>query len=236
MQIKNLFEKKGAVCVFHTFPMDSLLLCKTVFMEILLLTGILAYLLGSFNAAYWFGKWFHNIDIREHGSKNAGATNLLRVVGWKAALPAFLTDALKAFVAVKLSLLQTLWLPGSEALVIWQIALGAIAVSGHIFPLYSGFRGGKGVASLLGVVLALHPLAALFSLAVFVVVMLISRIVSLASMIAGVSFPLVLICVLQEERVSMIVFSVLAAVLLLISHRKNLKRLLNKEEKRISFK
>lgn len=203
---------------------------------IIILSGLIAYLLGSFNAALWIGKWFHSIDIRKHGSHNAGATNLLRVVGWKAALPAFLLDATKSFLAVQLALLQTVWSVQTEQFVIWQISLGIIAVIGHIFPIYSGFKGGKGVASLLGLVLAIHPIAALLALAVFVVVMLISRIVSLSSMLAGISFPLILIFGLQEERLSMIIFSITAACLLLISHKKNIKRLLNREEKRITFK
>lgn len=205
-------------------------------MLILVITGLFAYLLGAFNAAYWFGKWFHQIDIRLHGSKNAGATNLLRVVGWKTALPAFLIDAAKSFAAVKLAYIQNVFELQSETFMIWQIALGILAVIGHIFPVYSRFKGGKGVASLLGVVIALHPLAALSAFAVFILSLLLTKIVSISSMLAGITFPILLVLIFHENRNSLILFSIFAAILLLISHKKNIKRLLNGEEKRISFK
>ncbi|MDA3819206.1 MAG: glycerol-3-phosphate 1-O-acyltransferase PlsY [Candidatus Delongbacteria bacterium] len=205
-------------------------------MVILIIIVIVAYLLGSFNAAYWFGKWFHGIDIREHGSKNAGATNLLRVAGWKTALPAFIIDVAKAFGAVSLASLQNMWSNGSEAFMILQICLGILAVLGHLFPLFLGFRGGKGVASTLGVVLAVHPLAALSGVGVFLLVFLITRIVSISSMLAGISFPLFLFFVFGENTSALLIFSVIVALLLLISHKKNIKKLLNGQEKPIHFK
>jgi len=205
-------------------------------MLILVITGLLAYLFGAFNAALWFGKWFHKIDIRQHGSKNAGATNLLRIVGWKTAFPAFLIDAAKSFFAVKLATFQNIWEVQSEAFMIWQIALGMLAVFGHISPVFSGFKGGKGVASLLGMVIALHPLAALSAFGVFVISLVLTKIVSISSMFAGMSFPFILFFLFNESHNSLLVFSVFAAILLLISHKKNIKRLLNREEKRISFK
>lgn len=219
--------------VFRTI---QLFLLKILTMDVIILTGVAAYLIGSFSSAFWFGNWFADIDIREHGSKNAGATNLLRVVGWKLALPAFVTDALKAFLAVNLALLQDNWTQGTNEFALWQIALGLLAVVGHIFPVFTSFRGGKGVASLLGIVLALNPLAALLALSVFIIVFICTRIVSVASMSAGISFPFLLIFALHEDRVSMVIFSIVAAVLLVVSHKKNIKRLLNKEEKRIAFK
>ncbi|MEA1874930.1 MAG: glycerol-3-phosphate 1-O-acyltransferase PlsY [Bacteroidota bacterium] len=205
-------------------------------MFIFIISGLFAYLFGAFNAAYWFGKWFHQIDIRQHGSKNAGATNLLRVVGWKTALPAFLFDAAKSFAAVKLAYFQNSFEPQSEAFVIWQISLGVIAVFGHIFPVFSGFKGGKGVASLLGMIIALHPLAALSAFGIFVISLVITRIVSISSMLAGISFPIIFYLLFYENQNSLLIFSLFAALLLLISHKKNIKRLLNGEEKHISFK
>lgn len=205
-------------------------------MGLIIIYGVIAYLLGSFSSAYWFGMWFHGVDIREHGSGNAGATNLLRVIGWKAALPAFIMDVIKSYAAVNLAWGQSLWASDSEAFVLLQISLGVIAVIGHIFPLYSDFRGGKGVASLLGVVLAIHPLAAICALGVFVLVMIVSKIVSLGSMIAGISFPIFMIFVFKETRVSLLLFSLLAAFLLLLTHKKNIHRLLNGQEKRIRLK
>ncbi|MGC9330751.1 MAG: glycerol-3-phosphate 1-O-acyltransferase PlsY [Bacteroidales bacterium] len=205
-------------------------------MAILIIIAFVAYLLGSFNAAYWFGKWFHGIDIRKHGSKNAGATNLLRVAGWKAALPAFIIDVAKAYAAVSLAFLQNLWADGSEAFMILQISLGFMAVLGHLFPLFSGFRGGKGVASTLGVVIAVHPLAAMSSLGIFLLVFLITRIVSVSSMTAGISFPLFLFFVFGEKTSALLIFSVIVALLLLISHKNNIKKLLRGEEKPLRFK
>lgn len=205
-------------------------------MLIVITTGIIAYLLGSFNAALWLGKWFHKIDIRQYGSKNAGATNLLRVVGWKTALPAFIIDAAKSFFAVKLAVFQSIWEVQSEAFMIWQISLGMLAVFGHIFPVFSRFKGGKGVASLLGMVIALHPFAALSAFAIFVISLVLTKIVSISSMLAGISFPLLLFFLFKESQNSLLAFSIFAAILLLISHKKNIKRLLNKEEKRIAFK
>ncbi|MFO7880526.1 MAG: glycerol-3-phosphate 1-O-acyltransferase PlsY, partial [Bacteroidota bacterium] len=202
----------------------------------LVLTAIAAYLLGSFNAAYWLGRWFKGIDVREHGSKNAGATNLLRVAGWKLALPAFFIDIGKAFVATSLAVLQTIWLPDGEMFIVWQISLGMLAVIGHLFPVYIGFRGGKGVASLLGVVLAIHAPAALCALAVFVLVLISTRIVSISSVSAGLSFPVFIIFLFGESQIVLLSFSVIAAILLLITHKRNLKRLLSGQEKRIRFK
>lgn len=205
-------------------------------MVILIIIIVVAYLMGSFNAAYWFGKWFHGIDIREHGSKNAGATNLLRVAGWKIALPAFIIDVAKAFGAASLTSLQNLWTDGSEAFMILQISLGILAVIGHLFPLFSGFRGGKGVASTLGVVIAVHPLAALSAAGVFLLMFLITRIVSVSSMIAGISFPLFLLFVFKVNTSALLIFSVIVAILLLISHKENIKKLLKGEEKPLRFK
>jgi len=110
---------------------------------------IVSYLIGSFSSAVWFGKWFFGVDVREHGSKNAGATNTFRVLGYKAGIPVFIADILKSFLAVQLiNLIPDIVL---ETEFYYQIKLvfGISAVIGHIFPLYTGFRGGKGVASIL---------------------------------------------------------------------------------------
>jgi glycerol-3-phosphate acyltransferase PlsY len=205
-------------------------------MLVLILTYIGAYLLGSFNAAYWIGKWFGGIDIRKHGSKNAGATNLLRVRGLKLALPAFIIDVAKSYVAANLAYLQNEFQNGSEGFILIMITLGIVAIIGHIFPLYIKFRGGKGVASMLGVVAAVHLVAAGASLLVFIIFLSIFRIVSLSSIIAGISFPVFLFFVFNESSVSLLSFSVLAAVLVLITHKRNIKRMLSGNEKRIKFR
>ena len=202
----------------------------------IILFGVIAYFLGSFNAALWLAKWFKGVDIREFGSKNAGATNCLRVVGWKLALPAFILDATKSFIAVSLANYQNIFYAGSENFIQLQICLGMIAVLGHIFPIYSGFKGGKGVASLLGMVIGINPIAALLALLVFIIVFTTTRIVSISSMIAGISFPFIVVYIIHASQHSLVIFAIVAAVLLLISHKKNIKRLLNREEKQISFR
>jgi len=197
---------------------------------------IISYLLGSFSSAYWFGKWFYKIDIRKHGSENAGATNVLRVLGAKAAIPVFIIDILKSFLAVNLVIIIPNVEIYSELFYLLKISLGVIAVIGHIFPIFSGFAGGKGVASMLGVVIALHPMGALITFAVFLAVFLISRIVSISSMTAAITFPFIIYALEGTNKMSLFIFSILAAILIVITHKKNIKRLLKGEEKRIVFK
>jgi len=194
-----------------------------------------AYLLGSIPTSVWIGKLFYDIDVREHGSGNAGATNTFRVLGKKAGIPVLLFDVLKGWLPVFLfPRLLGLEL-GTEAVIQFQVALGVLAVLGHIFPVYAGFKGGKGIATLLGVLFALHLQTALVCLGIFVVVFLTVRIVSVGSMLAGVSFPLVLVIAFKEDSFVLIGFAAVVAVLVLITHHKNIKRLLKGEEKRISF-
>ena len=151
---------------------------------------VLAYLLGSIPSAVWIGKKYYGIDIREHGSKNAGTTNMLRVLGRRAAAPVFALDFLKGFVAVTvIELLQYDDLIGQNDIINLKIGAVAAAVLGHIFPVFAGFRGGKGVATLVGAVTGIYPPAALLCFGVWVVVLMISHYVSLSSMIAGCCFP-----------------------------------------------
>ena len=169
---------------------------------------VVAYLLGSVPSAIWVGKRFYGIDVREHGSGNAGATNTFRVLGKKAGIPVLLLDILKGFLAVKLAYLQTVYLP--DNLVPFtnvKLAFGFAAVIGHIFPVFAGFRGGKGIATLLGLVLALHLQAALGALGIFMVVLLVTKYVSLGSMLAGISFPLFIVFVFKTKVPSLIIFS-----------------------------
>lgn len=192
-----------------------------------------AYLIGSIPSAVWIGKKFFNTDVRNYGSGNAGATNVLRVLGGKAALPVFLLDITKAFTAAQLVRLFPEFTPGTAPFINFQMALGAIAVLGHIFPLFANFKGGKGVASLFGLVLAIHPLAAVIGLGIFLVILAISHYVSLGSMIAGLSFPIMVIFIFKSTIPSLIIFSVTIAFLLLITHQKNIERLLRRQESKI---
>ncbi len=196
---------------------------------------VAAYLIGSIPTSVWIGKCFYGIDVREHGSGNAGTTNTIRILGTKPGIIVFAIDVLKGFLAVCLTHF-TQFEQGTAAFVNMQLILGVCAVMGHIFPIYARFKGGKGVATLLGIAIALSPLAALICFCVFAIVLTISKYVSLSSMIAGLTFPILIIAVFQIRIPSLIVFSILESVLLIITHRKNIIRLLHHEENRFSFK
>ncbi|MDD3108030.1 MAG: glycerol-3-phosphate 1-O-acyltransferase PlsY [Alistipes sp.] len=193
---------------------------------------LVAYLLGSIPSAVWIGRKFYGIDVREHGSHNAGATNTLRVLGPRAALPVFSMDILKGFLAVMLAYL-TDYPAGSNAIFNLKIALVAAAVIGHILPIFAGFRGGKGVATLAGAALGVYPLAVLLCLVIFALIFGFTHYVSLGSMSAGVAFPILVIGVFGERSWSLVIFSILIALLLLYTHRKNIQRLLNQSESKV---
>ena len=196
---------------------------------------VLAYLLGSIPSAEWIGNKYYGIDIREHGSKNAGTTNMLRVLGRRAAAPVFALDFLKGFVAVTvIELLQYDELIGPNDIINLKIAAVVAAVLGHIFPIFAGFRGGKGVATLVGAVTGIYPPAILLCFGVWIVVLMISHYVSLSSMIAGCCFPVfTLISPKVNGSVPFVVFSFAIAVLLIVTHRKNIKRLREGTESKI---
>lgn len=207
-------------------------------MNILLtLTAILsAYLLGSVPTAVWIGKAFHGIDVREHGSGNAGATNTIRVLGWKSGIPVLLVDLAKGWAAAMLPVFFHLAPHGSALLTNLQILTGLISITGHIFPVFAGFRGGKGVATVFGVLLALNPLLTLLVMGIFLVVLIITGIVSVSSMTAGISFPVFLFILFDTPSLVFKIFSVVIALALLITHRSNVKRLLKGEEKKLFVK
>ena len=200
----------------------------------ILLISFCAYLLGSIPSAVWIGKLTKGIDVREHGSKNAGATNTMRVLGVKTGIPVLLFDVFKGFAAVKLALYSTI---SYDVLVSFQIALGAIAVLGHVFPIFAGFRGGKGVATIVGVLLALHWQATLVAIALFVITLIISKYVSLGSLIMGLSFPVSVIFIFHPDAtaLSLKIFSSIVCVLLFVTHRKNILRLMQGTENRAMF-
>ena len=195
---------------------------------------LIAYLLGSIPSAVWIGKWFYNIDVREHGSGNSGATNTFRVLGKKAGIPVLLLDVFKGWAAVMIAFFVTEAPQHSQDFVNIQIVLGVAAVVGHIFPIWVGFRGGKGIATLFGVMLAVHPYACLLCGAVFLLVFLATHYVSLGSIVGGISFPLIVIFIFGREIVpSMVIFSCLVSILILITHQKNIERLLRREESKM---
>ena len=201
-------------------------------MQLLLILSILipAYLLGSIPTAVWTGRLFHNLDIREHGSGNAGATNVIRVLGWKTGIPVMIIDVAKGWLAAMLPVFYNISgaLPGE--IINYQIAAGILAIIGHVYPLFAGFRGGKGVGSTFGVLLALNPLLTLSCLGVFLAVLFISGYVSLSSMSAGVAFPLLLFTIFRTQSIVFQIFSVFIAISLIFTHRKNIQRLIKGEE------
>jgi len=199
----------------------------------LLLTLILSYLLGSIATAVWVGKIFHKVDVREHGSGNAGATNVIRVLGWKTGVPVLLLDVFKGWTAAMLPVFFNLAGDGTALITNYQIAAGLAVVIGHIYPVFAGFRGGKGVATIAGVLLAIHPLLTISCFGVFLCVLLISGYVSLSSMIAGITFPVFLFLFFETPSVFFKVFSVAVAIALLFTHRKNISRLLTGEESKL---
>ncbi|MBI4931200.1 MAG: glycerol-3-phosphate 1-O-acyltransferase PlsY [Bacteroidetes bacterium] len=191
-----------------------------------------AYLFGSLPSAVWIGKIFYGIDVREHGSGNAGATNVFRVIGKRAAVPVLICDILKGWIAVKLSFFVA-DMVGKEEFISLQLTLGAAAIIGHIFPVLASFKGGKGVATLLGVTLAIHPLSAVVGIFVFVFILLVSHYVSLGSILAGLSFPVSLMILFPASSPTLVLFSLLTPAILLVTHQKNIERLLKKEEAKI---
>jgi acyl phosphate:glycerol-3-phosphate acyltransferase len=188
-----------------------------------------AYLLGSIPTAVWIGKYFYKIDVREYGSGNAGATNTFRVLGKRAGIPVLMIDVLKGFAAVNLAYLSN-YTPHSNQFINLQLVLGIASLIGHIFPIFASFRGGKGIATLLGIVLAVHLFAALCVIGIFIITLLISSYVSLSSMIAAVLFPVMVILIFKETVPSLVIFSILIAIMVLITHQKNIERLLRREE------
>lgn len=200
---------------------------------LIILALLFAYLLGSVATAVWVGKKFHGIDVREHGSGNAGATNVIRVLGWKTGVPVLLIDVLKGWLAAMLPVFFSLAGQGTALLTNLQILAGVAAVVGHIFPVFAGFRGGKGVATIFGVLLAIHPLLTLSCLGVFLSVLLITGYVSISSMSAGIAFPVFLFLFFDTPSVYFKVFSLVVAVAMLITHRKNISRLLKGEESKL---
>jgi glycerol-3-phosphate acyltransferase PlsY len=196
----------------------------------IILAVIGGYLLGSISTAVIVGKFFHGIDVREHGSGNAGATNVIRVLGWKTGIPVMIIDVAKGWLAASLPVIFTLAEKGSGTIITLQIVTGMAAIIGHVYPLFSGFRGGKGVGTTFGVLLALDPLLTLSCLGVFLAVLFISGYVSLSSMSAGVAFPVFLFAIFNTPSVVFKIFSVVVAISLIATHRANIKRLLKGEE------
>ncbi|MEI8278966.1 MAG: glycerol-3-phosphate 1-O-acyltransferase PlsY [Bacteroidota bacterium] len=193
---------------------------------------VLAYLIGSIPTAVWVSKRVYGIDIREHGSGNAGATNTFRILGPKAGSGVMFMDMIKGFIAVKLCLFSHLdWT--SEAFVNLQIVLGLASVIGHIFPVWAEFRGGKGIATLFGMILSIQPLVAISLIGVFLFMLFVTRYVSLSSISASIAFPLLILFIFNEPELSYRLFAIATACLVVLTHYKNISRLLNGNENKV---
>lgn len=203
----------------------------------LLISGvILAYLLGSIPSAVWVGKKFYGIDVRTQGSGNAGATNTIRVLGARAGVPVLLLDVFKGWLAIYLA---GYFIP--EVFTVSQIAYYKISVAvavvlGHVFPVFAGFRGGKGIATLLGVGIALYPIAVLLVIGIFTLMLILTKYVSLSSITASICFPLIVIFLFNPGSLALTVLSVFVGIFVPITHRKNISRLLNGTESKFKLK
>lgn len=199
--------------------------------EILLI--VLAYLIGSIPTSIWVSRRFFNIDIRDYGSGNAGATNTFRVLGSKWGSVVMLVDVLKGVVATSLYIFLPFYLTHEWERTNFMIGLGLAAVIGHIFPVWANFRGGKGVATLLGMAVAIQPLVAVCCIGVFLIVLYLTRFVSLSSILAGVSFMVFILFIFNEKETLYRVFAVMVALMVVLTHQKNIGRILNGTESKV---
>lgn len=209
---------------------------------------ILSYLVGSIPTSIIISKLSHGIDIREHGSGNAGGTNVMRILGWKKGLLVIILDALKgAFAVVVVARLHYGGLPFQNVspfddFTLVQIIAGIAAVIGHIWTVFAGFRGGKGIATALGMLIMIITIDMLVAVGIFIIVVTVSRYVSLGSILAALSIPFTLIFrenILHDHIPSygtLLPFVAAVSLLVVYTHRKNVMRLLNGTESKISFK
>ena len=193
-----------------------------------------AYLIGSIPTAVWTGKKWHGLDPREHGSKNAGATNTFRVLGKKSGWFVLIVDITKGILASILPLLIAENYSDNQLLV-FQLTTSFACIIGHVFPIFAQFKGGKGVATSLGIIIGLNPVSAAISLGIFLVVFLLFKYVSLGAIVTSISYPFVSYFIVKEDARIMIIFTVLLGFLIIVSHRKNITRLMNGEESRMNL-
>ena len=195
---------------------------------------LVSYLIGSIPSAVWVGRTFYNTDVREYGSGNAGATNTFRVLGKKPGIVVLIMDVLKGLLAVKVAYIMGDYDSHSPEFIDFEIALAICGLLGHIFPVYVGFRGGKGVATMLGILIGIHPEAAFFCAISFIITLLISGYVSLGSMVSAITFPVV-IMVFYSTNSSINIFSLAVSILVLVTHQRNIERIFRNEESRVKW-
>lgn len=194
---------------------------------------IASYLLGSISFSFWIGKIFYKVDIREHGSGNAGATNTGRVLGKKAGIACLLLDILKGVICV----LIARFVFNEDRYELLGMLFGFACLMGHIFPVFSQFRGGKGVATTLGIIGAVNLEMLLFAVVFFAVAFGVSRIVSLSSLLSALFVCIVVVFVLSDRYGELYkAFSLGVVILFALTHHENIGRLMNGNEKKFSFK
>ena len=199
--------------------------------EVLLI--VIAYIIGSIPTALIVSKKFFGIDIREYGSGNMGATNTYRILGSKYGSMVMVFDILKGMAAVSLYQFIPSHLHNETFATNLMVGLGLAAVLGHVFPIFAQFRGGKGVATLFGMMLALQPLIAASCIGVFLSVLFLTRYVSLSSILAGLSLPICVLWIWNDDVVLYRIFAVLVAAMIVLTHQKNIMKILKGNESRI---
>ena len=202
-----------------------------------ILIGIMAYCIGSISFSVIFSKKMAGFDVREKGSGNAGSTNVLRTVGKKAAALTLICDILKGVVAILLALAFSKIVEDANGALMVQIA-GIAVILGHTFPVFFGFKGGKGVATSLGIILLVNYEIGLICLIFALLVMFLTKTVSIGSIMAAVLFPVMTLVIHDKYIVgdNYMIFGILLALIVIFNHRSNIKRIMNGEEKKLSIK
>lgn len=222
------------IFVFHSF-MENWFYHPSIWLAFMCLS---AYILGSIPSSVWIGKHFYGKDVRDYGSGNAGATNTFRVLGKPAGTVVLLIDILKGYLATSLvhfGFINPEWSYGVYQQVNIMLGLGFCAVIGHLLPLFAQFRGGKGIATLGGLLFALNYQIALIALGIFLITLFVTRFVSLGSLLAGISIPMLFVRFFgaqmpEYRQASVVLFTVMIAILVVYTHRKNVVRLVQGNE------
>lgn len=193
----------------------------------------IAYCIGSIPTSVWVSRIFFNVDIRDYGSGNAGATNTFRVLGSRWGTFVMVVDVLKGVAATSLYVLLPYYVNSEWDRTNLMVGLGLAAVLGHIFPIWADFRGGKGVATLFGMVLAIQPLVAVCCVIVFLLVLYLTRFVSLSSILASLAFAVLILFIFNEKEPLYRAFAIAVALLVVLTHQKNISRLLRGSESKV---
>lgn len=194
---------------------------------------ISAYIVGSIPTSVWVSRYFFGVDIRDYGSGNAGATNTYRVLGSRWGTFVMSVDILKGVLATSFYILIPYYMQDEWDRTNFMVGLGLAAVLGHIFPIFADFKGGKGVATLFGMVIAIQPLVAICCIAVFLLVLYLTRFVSLSSILASIAFAVFILFIFNEKETLYRVFAVSVALMVILTHQKNINRLLRGTESKV---